>query len=107
MNHQPRMKPDPAAMPKRAMIEVDLHFHGQGIDRRRLAVVPCPGWYLRDSLELWKVADVVVDRGRIRAYLTRVSELLWSDLETAWSDWAKPLRDDGDTEDQDEDCETP
>ncbi len=79
------------------MIDVELHFHGEGCKRIRLPVISQSGDYLTAGKELYKVAYVVFressatwGNGAVELYLLGLSNDVERKLKSSWASWSKP-----------------
>jgi hypothetical protein len=72
------------------VIDVTLHFRGQGQQRRRLPCLPTPDCHIEHKGTLYRVADVVLGK-TVDVYCLTVGESLSRELIAKWAAWGKPL----------------
>ena len=74
------------------MIDLQIHFRGQGTEARQSAALPAVGSYLRHGGGLWRVAAVAMGE-RVDVYAVAVGEALANELTEAWAAWGEPAAD--------------
>ena len=70
------------------MIDVQLHFRGQGSESRRLPALPRRGDYLDHDGKLFTVSVVVFDEP-VNVYTVQASETLADELRQQWAAWGE------------------
>jgi len=71
------------------MIDIQVHYRGQGSESRRLLAVPRPDDYLDHDGALFSVSAVVFDKA-VNAYTVEVGDTLASQLRQEWAGWVEP-----------------
>jgi hypothetical protein len=76
---------------EQAMIDVQVHFGGQGSESRALPALPRRGDYLEHEGKLFAVSVVVFDE-TVNAYAVQVGDTLASELRQQWAAWEESPR---------------
>ena len=74
------------------MIDVKVHYRGQGSESRRLPASPHRGDYLDHDGKLFAVSAVVFDEP-VNVYAVQASDTLAGELRQQWSAWGESLPD--------------
>lgn len=70
------------------MIDVRVHYRGQGSESRRLPVLPRRGDYLDHDGKLFTVSVVVFDKA-VSVYAVQVGDTLAGELRQEWAGWGE------------------
>ena len=81
------------------MIDVQVHYRGQGSESRQLPDLPRPGDYLDHDGKLFSVSTVVFGR-TVKVYAVHVSDTLAGELRQQWAGWGEPPADPAPTDPQ-------
>jgi hypothetical protein len=72
------------------VVDLALHFRGQGSESRHLPALPRPGDYLDHDGRLFFVSAVAFDQ-TVNVYLVQVGDTLASELREQWARWGESL----------------